>query len=363
MITYLKQLISNSPGKFISYADYIDAALYHPQHGYYMKEQPKIGRNGDFITSSNISDVYGRLIAKWFYYACQKFSLPFYFCEVGGGTGRFAQAFLQEWTESIKQPLHYFMIEASPYHSKLQSEIRSKYPFITNLDSLEELRGFKGMIFSNELFDALPVHVIEKVNGRLYEIMVGMENQELLEKRVPLENPDILQFLEENHLELNDRQRIEIPLAMEKLLHGISQVFGKGFLVTADYGYTKGEWMHPSRFKGSLRGYFQHQMIDNVLKNPGKMDITTHIHFDYLQQKGEQLNLAFVTKLRQDEFLIKAGILKELADHYDPNPFSEVSRQNRAIRSLIMPAGISSYFHIMIQQKKLMLSKNDLFKE
>jgi SAM-dependent MidA family methyltransferase len=363
MITYLKQLISNSPGKLISYADYIGAALYHPELGYYMKEQQKIGRQGDFITTSNISDVYGRLIAKWFYDVCQKTNLPAFFCEIGGGTGRFAKGFLQEWTETINQPLHYFMVETSPYHQKLQSELREKYPSITNLESLAELKDFKGMIFSNELFDALPVHVIEKLNGKLYEIMVGVENEELFEQKVPLANPDILQFLEENQLELNDRQRMEIPLAMAKLVHEISRVLTKGLLVTADYGYTKEEWMHPARAGGSLRGYFQHQMIDNVLKYPGEMDITTHIHFDYLQQKGEQENLAFVAKLRQDEFLLKAGILKELANHYDPNPFSEVSKRNRAIRSLIMPSGISSYFQIVIQQKNLKLRKDDLFEQ
>lgn len=363
MITFLKQLIADSPNKLISYADYIGAVLYHPIFGYYMKEQQKIGRQGDFITTSNVSDVYGRLMAKWFFNVCEKTNLPPAFCEIGGGTGRFAQAFLQEWTETINLPLEYFIVETSPYHQKLQSEVLDKYPFITILERLEELQDFKGMIFSNELFDALPVHVIEKVNGQLYEIMIGLEKEDLIEQKIPLANPDILQFLEENQLGLNDKQRIEIPLVMGKLLQGISYVLTKGLLVTADYGYTKAEWMHPARARGSLRGYYQHQMMDQVLKLPGEMDITTHIHFDYLQQKGEQENLAFVAKLRQDEFLLKTGILKELANHFDPNPFSEVSRRNRAIRSLIMPAGISSYFHIVIQQKNLSLSKNDLFEE
>ena len=109
--------------------------------------------------------------------------------------------------------------------------------------------------------------------------------------------------------------------------------------------------MEPQEAKGSLRGYYQHQMIDNVLQHPGEMDITTHIHFDWLIQKGEQAELEFHSKLRQDEFLLKAGILKELENHYDPNPFSEVSKRNRAIRSLIMPSGMSSFFHLVIQQK------------
>jgi SAM-dependent MidA family methyltransferase len=135
------------------------------------------------------------------------------------------------------------------------------------------------------------------------------------------------------------------------MVRDISRVLKKGIVVTADYGYTNEEWKHPSRKKGSLRGYYQHQMIDDVLEHPGDMDITTHIHFDWLIQKGEQAELLFHSKLRQDEFLLKAGILKELENHYDPNPFSEVSKRNRAIRSLIMPSGMSSFFHLVLQQK------------
>jgi SAM-dependent MidA family methyltransferase len=138
-------------------------------------------------------------------------------------------------------------------------------------------------------------------------------------------------------------------------------VLTKGLVVTADYGYTKEDWKHPSRIKGSLRGYYQHQMIDDVLQHPGEMDITTHIHFDWLIQKGEQAELVFHSKLRQDAFLLKAGILKELENHYDPNPFSEVSKRNRAIRSLIMPSGISSFFHLIIQQKGII--DTNLFEE
>lgn len=357
MITYLQNIISQSPNKLISYADFIGAALYHPEFGYYMKEQQKIGRQGDFITTSNISDVYGRLMAKWFSFVCGENHLPFAFCEIGAGNGRFAQAFLQEWTETVNTPLEYIIIETSPYHRKLQKKLLKPYHSVLYMESLNDLIGFEGMIFSNELFDALPVHVIEKEKEELFEIMIGIKNEQLVEQKVPLINRDILSFLHENQLNLRDRQRIEIPLAMNELLQQISMSLTKGVVVTADYGYTKEEWLDPRRAMGSLRGYYQHKMIDDVLLNPGEMDITTHIHIDHLIQKGEQLDLEFVMKLRQDEFLLKTGILQELEDHYDPNPFSEVGRRNRAIRSLIMPGGISSYFQIVIQQKGLKLSK------
>ncbi len=363
MITFLKSLISNSPNELITYAEFMGAALYHPEFGYYMKDKQKIGRQGDFITTSNISDIYGRLMAKWFSHICKREKLAPVVCELGAGNGRFAQAFLQEWQETIQTPLKYIIVESSPFHRKLQKELLGTDFSIVQVRSLRDVESFEGMIFSNELFDALPVQVIEKVNGKLFEIMIGIQNNELIEEKVLLTNSDILSFLQESRIELKEKQRIEVPLAMEKMLREISQSLLKGIVVTADYGYTLEEWMDPRRARGSLRGYYQHQMIDDVLQHPGEMDITTHIHFDYLIQKGEQSELELITKLRQDEFLLKAGILKELENHYDPNPFSKVSKRNRAIRSLIMPSGMSSYFHVVIQQKGFILNGSDVFEE
>jgi SAM-dependent MidA family methyltransferase len=217
------------------------------------------------------------------------------------------------------------------------------------------------MIFSNELFDALPVHVVEKENGKLHEVMVGIKNDQLHEVMVPLTDKAILQFLQENEFELNEKQRIEIPLPMGNMLDEMGKVLIRGLVTTVDYGYTHEDWMLPSRRNGSLRGYYQHQMIENVLMHPGEMDITSHIHFDWLIKRGEQAQLHFATKLRQDEFLLKAGILQELQEHYDPNPFSEQSKKNRAIRSLIMPTGMSSSFHVCIQKKDMELDQTELF--
>jgi SAM-dependent MidA family methyltransferase len=363
MFNYLKSFISNSPTKLISYAEFISAALYHPELGYYMKNNEKIGPQGDFITTSNVSDIFGRTIARWFASVCKQYQLRPVFCEIGAGNGRFANAFLQEWEETVKTPLTYFIVESSPYHRKLQSELLSENFSVKQVETLEELNNFEGMIFSNELFDALPVHVVEKTGGMVYEIMIGINNEELFEQRVPLTNKEILHFLQENEIQLNENQRIEIPIEMGKMLLKMSKTLLKGFIVTVDYGYTKEEWMEPARAKGSLRGYYQHQMIDNVLSNPGEMDITTHIHFDWLIKRGEQVDLNLIMKLRQDEFLLKTGILTELENHFDPNPFSEVSKRNRAIRSLIMPSGMSTYFHVLIQQKGVMLDNDDnLFK-
>jgi SAM-dependent MidA family methyltransferase len=360
MNTYIKEMISQSPDQFITYADYISAALYHPIHGYYMKEKQKIGREGDFITTSNVSTIFGETFAKWFAYIVSKTQLPKVFCEVGGGNGRFAKAFLDEWHKKVKTPLTYIIVESSPYHRKLQKELLKDFSII-QAESVKELQPFEGMIFSNELFDALPVHVVEKEKDQLLEVMVGMDDGNLHEVKVPLTNRAIQHFLQENHFTLHEKQRMEIPLLMGNMLNEMGKVLIRGLVTTVDYGYTNEEWMLPARRNGSLRGYYHHQMIEDVLMHPGEMDITSHIHFDWLINRGERAQLHFLHKLRQDEFLLKTGILQELQENYDPNPFSEKSKKNRAIRSLIMPNGMSSSFHVCIQEKSTGFNQTELF--
>jgi SAM-dependent MidA family methyltransferase len=352
--------IKQSNHQKISYAEFIETALYHPTKGYYMRNQMKIGKSGDFITTSNVSDIFGMIFSKWFLKQVKENNIAPAVCEIGAGNGRFAKAFLDSWSTATDIPLTYNIVESSPYHKQLQQEILPIGKNCYQFNDLIDLKPFNGLIISNELFDALPVHVIEKRNGELFEVMVGWDEKQFVEQRVPLVNPAIQSFIDDQNITLIENQRIEIPLKMESMLNSISNSLGKGLVVTIDYGYTSDEWKSPARKSGSLRGYHKHQMISNVLLHPGEIDITHHIHFDSLIQIGEKYSLEFLLKNRQDEFLIAAGLLKELEDHYDPNPFSERGKRNRAIRSLVMP-GMSSFFHVVIQQKGTSLTVDRLF--
>jgi len=347
----LIEYINKKPLKMISYDEYMDFVLYHPCFGYYMKNREKIGRNGDFITSSNISNVMGKTFAKWFAGLVKEQKVSPHFCEIGAGNGRFAHAFLSEWYASDNPKLTYTIIEKSPYHIKLQKEKFKEEWFIQYIEDLTELKNYNGLMFSNELFDALPVHVVTKQKGHLYEVMVTVEKGELVETTSPLSNHKITSFLKEHKVAIPEGHRIEIPLYMEDVFLKMERALSKGMIVTIDYGYSNEEWQEPVRKDGSLRGYYKHELIRNVLEHPGEMDITSHIHWDALMNLGNKYRIHTIEKKRQDEFLLSIGILDQLVNHQDPNPFSEVNKQNRAIRSLIMPSGMSPSFHVLVQLK------------
>lgn len=356
----IKSRILEKQGCLITYAEFIELALYHPKFGYYMKKGDKIGRAGDFITTSNFADIYGSLMARWFSRLVKEHNLPPSICEIGAGNGRFAKSFIDEWNKNEHFPINYFILEASPYHKELQQENIVFNEHVKQISSLDEIKSFQGLFFSNELFDALPVHIVQNKAGVLEEIMIGLEGDEFIEIPVPLTNTTVRDYLVEHKIDIKDGHRVEVCLDMAKLVNAISETMDRGIVVTVDYGYTDEEWQEPARREGSLRGYYKHKMLNNVLSHPGEMDITSHVRFDTLVKLGEKAGLENIAMVRQDEFFLGIGILEMLAENYDPNPFSEMGKRNRAIRNLVLPGGISSFFHVVLQQKGLQLSEKQL---
>lgn len=354
---FLINKIKRSVGQKISYADYMNEVLYHPESGYYMKHKDKVGTKGDFMTSSNVFDIYGRVFAGLFIRYFKQNALAPVICEIGGGTGRFAKQLLDEFKlldEDFYHSVSYRMIETSPFHLGLQKEALSGEGNVSYYSSLDEMteEQMEGIIFSNELFDSFPVHVVERQEGQLMEVFVTVgDDGELCETKDIPSTPKLMQYLKGYKLELKEGQRMEVPLVMMEYAKKLASFLARGSVITVDYGYTFHELMQPEHREGSLRGYFEHKLIRNPLHFPSEMDLTAHIHLDALDHALVEEGMLSVSTKRQGEFLISAGILEYLQDNFDPNPFSEKSKRNRAIRSLIMDSGWSNSFHVLIHEK------------
>ncbi|MFJ8527888.1 class I SAM-dependent methyltransferase [Bacillus sp. NPDC094106] len=351
----LREWMEREKDYSISYGTYMNHALYDEGYGYYMKNREKIGRKGDFFTSSNVSSVFARTFAHFFIHLVQNGEVAPNICEIGGGTGRFAYDVLREWKQLSPETftdLRYSIIELSPFHRKLQNNQLGSFLNISQHESYKELGdSFTGIVFSNELFDAFPVEVIEKRNDILYEVRVTYTAEgKLTEVLRPLEER-LRGYLRRHHIQLFEGQRFEVPIAMENYVQEVARWLKEGLFITADYGYTKAEWMHPAHREGSLRGYYNHRLIRNPLEHSGEMDITAHVHWDELKETGEMQGLDTVWHTKQNEFLLAAGILKQLASHQNPDPFSEKQKINRAIRSMILNGGMGDVFDVVIQKK------------
>ncbi|WP_261178794.1 SAM-dependent methyltransferase [Anaerobacillus sp. CMMVII] len=348
----------------ITYAEYMNIVLYDQEVGYYMKDKKKLGTEGDFYTSSGVHSVFGRAFAHFFLDLIEKEQLPASICEFGGGDGRFAKAVFDEW-ELItnNRPLHYTMIETSPYHRKEQKKLLSGKVDFRQFASLEELQesdsnDFEGIIFSNELLDAFPVHVVEKQQSNLFEVFVTIDDVgNLVEIKEICSNEQINDWLRVYGPTLKEGQRIEVPIYMNSWITSVDNFLKRGHILTIDYGYTKEDWSMPQRKDGSLRGYFKHQMINNPLEHPTEMDLTTHIHLDAYEMMMEEIGLEKLVAIKQNRFLLMIGMLKFVQENYDSNPFSEKSKLNRAVKTLITDTGMSAAFHVFLHGKNVTNSK------
>ncbi|WAA11452.1 class I SAM-dependent methyltransferase [Fervidibacillus halotolerans] len=340
-------------GPMVSYEQWIEDKLYHPKNGYYMTKKEKIGKRADFYTAAEFFPIFATLMANYFIQKVEENRLPPIFCEIGSGTGKFMVHFV---THCKKRAPHFFKdfqyisVEKSPYHRQLQRSLVQDDQVLI-LEDLEHLEPFEGMMFMNEFFDALPVHVIEKRGNTIFEIWVSSEGGKVSEQKLPLQNERIIRYLKRfPNFTIQDGHRVEIPLRMEEMYRKLAERLKRGYMIIIDYGYTFFELNRANLKNGSLRAYRNHRLI----KLPSVMndiDITSHIHFDALMEWGRELGLQTVEFLTQREFLIKIGIFDALVDHEDRTPFSKRWKRNAALRSLISEEGMGELFHVIVQKK------------
>ncbi|ODG91338.1 MULTISPECIES: SAM-dependent methyltransferase [Bacillaceae] len=365
MKNIIMNAINNSKKGFITYEQFILLVLYDHENGYYQMANEKIGRKGDFYTTSSVGSVYGEVIAASFCRFVKNNLIEPFFIEVGGGNGRFASSFLsycEKKEPEIYQNLNYYLIDASQYHRKLQKELLTNHlncKYFSNIVEIEQINN--GMVFSNELFDALPVRVVEYNQNEWQEVVIIIDElNNLKENLVEIQDREISDFLRRYNFVGKNGQRVEIPVGMEKVYNLLQSKISKGIILTVDYGFTREEWDAPHRMKGSLRGYYKHEMKSNILENLGHMDITTHIHWDELKKFGLLNHIENLYFSNQRDAILDFGILNWLIPHAQSNPFSSEYKQNRAVQSLIMPGGISDSFQWLLQTKGM--STNDLTK-
>jgi len=346
----------------IPFSQFMEWCLYHPDYGYYRSERMNIGRDGDFYTSPCVHPLFGGLIAKQLSQMSEQWGGPFFdVVEQGGGRGFLCEDVLQ-WAKKnssvFYQRLRYHLIETSPFLLKEQRERLGEHEkegkvFWMDPEAFEEGRALvEGCFLSNELVDAFPVHQVIFDRGNLKEIYVTQDHGQLKEQWGKLSDPRIVSYFQSMGITLQEGQRAEVNLKALDWMEKVARCLKKGFVLTIDYGYLAKELYGFHRREGTLLCYTQHQTSENPYERLGEQDITSHVNFTGLIQKGEEVGLRFTGLVPQYQFLIALGLFQEMESLGREMPEMDALQLRLSLKHLIEPEmGMGEVFKVLIQHK------------
>ena len=348
----------------ITFAEFMAGCLYEPGLGYYTSPGKKVGAEGDFYTSSNVHQVFGRLIAREIHRMWQTMEEPaeFDFVEVGAGNGRLAADVmnaLSELDHRFYTAVTCRLIEAEPSLRELQREMLNthlhKVVWSEPADLASGRLSFRGCLYSNELIDSFPVHLVEMTAAGLKEVYVTASEENFGEILSEPSGPELAAYLERLGITLYPGQRAEINLAAPAWLKSAAAALGRGFVLTIDYGFSAVELYAPHRKNGSLLCYYRHTIEENPYLRVGQQDITSHVDFTTLITIGEQEGLETVWFGEQYRFLMGAGIMEEMMLlEKSATTESERMKNRLGLKKLMLPdGGMGDTFKVLIQSKGL----------
>jgi SAM-dependent MidA family methyltransferase len=339
----------------ISFRDWMNAALYDPHAGYYCRpDRVRWGRNGDYRTAPERSPLFAATFAAYFARLSDQLGSPhpFTILEYGGGNGTFARGVLsalKQQREDVYAATRYLCVEMN---AEQLEPFAAHFEVLNANQQLSQIEA--GVIFSNELIDAFPVHRVCYRDGRLRELFVGLdaENQFTWMEQEP-STPQLKAYFAHHRIKLMEGQTAEVNLETEAWLKRMAALVRRGFLMTVDYGASAAElYQTPERFDGTLRSFARHGLSTGVLSDPGERDITATINWTELIETGKQYGWETIELQRQHEFLLRGGLLRQL-ERLSVEAASEAERVNLRIgaRDLILPEFMGADFQVLVQQK------------
>lgn len=334
-------------GGWLSFARFMELALYAPGLGYYSAGSAKFGAPGDFVTAPEISALFGRTLARQ---AAQILAASGGdILELGAGSGKLAFNVLSELQRMAQLPRRYSILEVS---ADLRERQREKLaPFADRVEWLEALpEHFSGLILGNEVLDALPVHIVEWHAEGLAERGVTWRNERFEWAVKPLESGPLHAAASE--LKLAPGYRSEIGLAAQGLIASLAERLERGALLFIDYGFGASEYYHPQRREGTLMCHFRHRAHDDPLSYPGLQDLTAHVDFSAIAEAGLAHGLALRGYTSQAHFLINCG-LTELLGETSPEQAGAYLPLSAQAQKLVSPAEMGELFKVIAFAKDL----------
>ncbi len=343
-------------GGILPFVRFMELALYCPKLGYYETNKDSVGRGGDFYTSVSVGNLFGELLAFQFAEWLGELKVTeekLKIVEAGSHNGQLAKdilSWLQLNRPNLFTQIDYYIIEPSESRRQWQQETlkecAGKVHWFSSFED-SRLQSIKGVIFSNELLDAFPVHRLgwDASKGKWFEWGVKVAGEKFAWAK--MENgssiaPELPSLLLEV---LPDNFTIETNPAAESWWRLAAKSLHRGKLMTADYGLAEEEFFLPSRKNGTLRAYAGHRFADDLLANPGEQDITAHVNFSAIQRAGEVAGLKTELFSSQARFLAQV-LQKTMKD----SSFGEwTSTRGRQFQTLTHPEHLGRAFNVLIQ--------------
>ncbi|MFZ5595056.1 MAG: class I SAM-dependent methyltransferase [Pseudomonadota bacterium] len=339
-------------GGQITFARYMELALYAPGQGYYSAGARKFGEAGDFVTAPEFAPLFSRCVAR----QCRQV-LAYLgkgdVLEAGAGTGAMAAEVLAELDALGCLPERYFILDLSADLRQRQREtLERRAPHL--LDRVRWLdrppdSGFTGVVLANELLDAMPVHLFRMGEEGPQELYVGIEDDRFVWRVGPLSDPRLGERVaaivaEQGPLPLGYTS--EINLAAEGWVRGLVDWFERGLALFIDYGFPRREYYHHERSGGTLMCHYRHRAHPDPLILTGLQDITAHVDFTAVAEAAVEVGLAVAGYTTQAYFLLGSGLM-EMAGESHPDDTRQHLALMQKIKKLTSPSEMGELFKVI----------------
>ncbi|MDG6004935.1 MAG: methyltransferase [Candidatus Brocadia sp.] len=342
----------------ITFAEFMQTALYHPEYGYYNSKREQVGKQGDYYTGPTVYRIFGELLARQLEEMWRLMEKePFAVVEIGANKGWLCCDIIQYIMNAYPEfynKFHYIIVESNPYAREKQRLLLEsievadeKVSWHTYTEDGFSFDKIHGCFLSNEFVDALPVHRLKLENKVLKEIYVGYNGKKFCEIDDDVSLPALHCYLETNNINLDEGQVCEINLGAADWLKHVSEKLDKGFMITIDYGDTRDRLYHENMREGTLRCYHSHTVNRDYYERPGEQDITAHVDFSNLINAGRSVQLEETGFIQQAHFLIALGILERFQEtKYNTDTTLK-------LKNLLHPEAMGEIFKVLIQHKNI----------
>ncbi len=349
---WIERIIEDRGGE-VSFAEFMELALYDPDHGYYSGSEPRYGRRGDFLTAPTASLWYARVLAG-FLTRLAGGTGPVTFVDLAAGDGSLLAGVSEALGERGADVLiRRVAVERSPaMRGRLARRLQGTADVVTDLWEAKQPSG-PVVVHASELYDALPVERVIAGNDELNELWVAVVDGSLGWKQRPARE-NVAGYFSEHRVKLDPGQVAEACLSAQDVHGRHLQWAGDDALVLIlDYGYeARRLYDARGRGQGSLACFHRHQLSRDPLESPGEQDITAHVNWDDIRMVAREGGWHEIGLWPLAEFLIRAG-LAEVAEAFDLGMEAPMNartiRERQEIKRLLDPEGMGSDLKMLIQ--------------